>query len=125
MRLHMDGARFANAVAFLGCTPAEACGPVDALSFGCVKNGGMSAEALVFFDPALAGLTRFRRKRAGHLLSKGRFLAAQLLAMIEDGLWLENARAANRAAARDRPGGRRAAAAPGRVQSGIPAAGRG
>ena len=99
MRLHMDGARFANAVVFLGCTPAEACGPVDALSFGCVKNGGMSAEALVFFDPALAETARFRRKRAGHLLSKGRFLAAQVLAMIEDGLWLENARAANAAAA--------------------------
>ncbi len=96
--LHMDGARFANAVAFLDCTPAEAAGPVDALSFGCVKNGGMSAEAIVFFDPALADVARYRRKRAGHLQSKGRFLAAQLLAMVEDGLWLENARNANAAA---------------------------
>jgi threonine aldolase len=96
--LQIDGARFANAVAFLGCTPWEACAGADALSFGCVKNGGMSAEALVFFDPALADVARYRRKRAGHLQSKGRFLAAQLLAMLEGDLWLENARAANRAA---------------------------
>jgi len=96
--LHVDGARFANAVAFLGCAPAEAAGPADALSFGCVKNGGLGAEAIVFFDPALADVARYRRKRAGHLQSKGRFLAAQLLAMVEDGLWLENARTANAAA---------------------------
>lgn len=99
LALHMDGARFANAVAFLGCDPAHAAGPVDALTFGCVKNGGMGAEALVLFDPALADLVRLRRKRAGHLQSKGRFLAAQILAMVEDGLWLDNARAANAAAA--------------------------
>jgi threonine aldolase len=98
LRLHVDGARFANAVAFLGCTPWEACAGADALSFGCVKNGGLGAEALVFFDPALADLARYRRKRAGHLQSKGRFLAAQVLAMIEGGLWLANARAANSAA---------------------------
>lgn len=97
--LHMDGARFGNAVASLGCTPAEAAGPVDALSFGFVKNGGMSAEAIVFFDPALADVARFRRKRAGHLQSKGRFLAAQITAMLEDDLWLANARSANAAAA--------------------------
>jgi threonine aldolase len=96
---HVDGARFANAVAFLGCAPADAVGPADALSFGCVKNGGMSAEAIVFFDPALADVARYRRKRAGHLQSKGRYLAAQVLAMVEDGLWLENGRAANAAAA--------------------------
>ncbi len=99
LKLHVDGARFANAVAFLGCTPWEACQGAAALSFGCVKNGGMSAEALVFFDSELADLARLRRKRAGHLQSKGRFLAAQLLAMVEDGLWLENARSANAAAA--------------------------
>ena len=99
LKLHVDGARFANAVAFLGCTPWEACQGAAALSFGCVKNGGMSAEALVFFDPELADVARLRRKRAGHLQSKGRFLAAQLLAMVEDGLWLENARSANAAAA--------------------------
>ncbi|WP_338467116.1 beta-eliminating lyase-related protein [Novosphingobium sp. ZN18A2] len=98
--LHMDGARFANAVAHLGCTPGEitAQAGVTALSFGCVKNGGMNAEALVFFDPELAALTRYRRKRSGHLQSKGRFLAAQILAMIEGELWLDNARAANAAA---------------------------
>lgn len=96
--LHMDGARFANAAAFLGCSAAEAAGPVDALSFGCVKNGGMNAEAIVFFDLALADVARFRRKRAGHLQSKGRFLAAQILAMAEGDLWLTNARAANAAA---------------------------
>lgn len=96
--LHIDGARFANAVAHLGCTAWEACQGADALSFGCVKNGGFGAEALVLFDPALAEPTRFRRKRAGHLQSKGRFMAAQLLAMVEGGLWLDNARAANAAA---------------------------
>jgi threonine aldolase len=99
---HVDGARFANAVASLGCAPADLTwrAGVDALSFGFVKNGGLSAECLVFFDPALAAATHYRRKRAGHLLSKGRYLAAQILAMLEDDLWLANARAANRAAAR-------------------------
>jgi threonine aldolase len=96
---HVDGARFANAVAFLGCTPGEAAGPCDALSFGCVKNGAMSAEAIVFFDPERAALARYRRKRAGHLQSKGRFLAAQVLAILDGDLWLANARAANAAAA--------------------------
>jgi len=97
--LHMDGARFANAVAFLGCSPAEATTGVDALSFGCVKNGGMSAEAVLFFDPEKADVARYRRKRSGHLQSKGRFLAAQLTAMLEGDLWLQNAHAANAAAA--------------------------
>lgn len=98
--LHMDGARFANAVASLGCGAAELTvkAGVDVLSFGFCKNGGMGAEALVYFDPELAASARYRRKRAGHLQSKGRFLAAQLLAMLEDDLWLENARAANAAA---------------------------
>ena len=99
--LHMDGARFANAVAHLGCTPADVTwrAGVDALSFGFVKNGGMSAEALIFFKPDLAAATLYRRKRAGLLLSKGRYLAAQILAMIEGDLWLDNARAANAGAA--------------------------
>ena len=98
--LHMDGARFANAVATLDCSPADLTwrAGVDALSFGFIKNGGMSAEALVFFKPGLAQDSKRRRKRAGHLLSKGRYLAVQLLAMLEDGLWLENGRAANAAA---------------------------
>ena len=98
--LHMDGARFANAVATLDCSPADVTvnAGVDILSFGFVKNGGMGAEALIYFDPALADAARYRRKRAGHLQSKGRFLAAQLLAMLEGNLWLENARSANAAA---------------------------
>ena len=98
LRLHMDGARFANAVAFLLRPPAEVAGPVDALSFGCIKNGAMGAEAIVFFDPELADVARYRRKRAGHLQSKGRYLAAQLLAMLEGDLWLHNAASANAAA---------------------------
>ncbi len=99
---HVDGARFANSVASLGCEPADLSwrAGVDALSFGFVKNGGLSAEALLFFRPGLRDETLYRRKRAGHLLSKGRFLAAQILAMLEDGLWLRNARAANDGAAR-------------------------
>ena len=98
--LHMDGARFANAVAHVGCTPADITvnAGVDILSFGFVKNGGMGAEALVYFDPAFADAARYRRKRAGHLQSKGRFLAVQLLAMLKDDLWLHNARSANAAA---------------------------
>ena len=98
LRLHVDGARFANAVAFLGCSPGDAVGNADALSFGCIKNGAMSAEAIVFFDPELAEVARYRRKRAGHLQSKGRFLAAQLHAMLDGDLWLANARHANAAA---------------------------
>lgn len=98
LKLHMDGARFANAAAWLGCAPKDVCGDIDALSFGCVKNGAMNAEAIVFFDPVLANVARYRRKRAGHLQSKGRYLAAQVLAMLEDDLWLANARAANAAA---------------------------
>lgn len=99
---HLDGARFANAVASLGCSPAELTwrAGVDALSFGFTKNGGLGAECLIFFRKELAAATLIRRKRAGHLLSKGRYLAAQLLAMLEDEVWLRNARAANRAAAR-------------------------
>ena len=103
MGFHIDGARFANAVAHLGCHPAEVTwrAGVDILSFGCVKNGGMIGEALVFFgDQAAARAAEAGRwrKRAGHLFSKGRYLAAQLLAMVEDDLWLRNARAANAAA---------------------------
>jgi threonine aldolase len=97
---HVDGARFANAVASLGCAPADLSwrAGVDALSFGFVKNGGLSAEILVFFRPELAAATLYRRKRAGHLLSKGRYLAAQILAMLKDDVWLRNAHAANDAA---------------------------
>jgi len=99
---HLDGARFANAVARLGCHPADLTwrAGVDALSFGFVKNGGLSAECLIFFRKELAAATLIRRKRAGHLLSKGRYMAAQILAMLEGDLWLDNARAANNAATR-------------------------
>ncbi len=99
--LHMDGARFANAVAHLGCAPADITwrAGVDALSFGFIKNGGMTAELLVFFRPDLAAATLYRRKRAGMLLSKGRYLAAQILAMLDGDVWLRNARAANAGAA--------------------------
>lgn len=95
--VHMDGARFANALAHLGCTPAEATwkSGVDVLSLGATKNGALCAEAVVFFDPARARDFERRRKQAGHLWSKMRFLSAQLLAYFEHGLWLENARHAN------------------------------
>jgi len=100
LRVHLDGARFANAVAHLGCSPADA-GPahgIDSLSFGFIKNGGLGAEALVLFDLSLADECRRRHKRAGQLQSKGRYMAAQLHAMLDDDIWLENGRAANRAA---------------------------
>jgi threonine aldolase len=97
MKLHMDGARFANAVAGLGVAPAELTwkAGVDVMSFGATKNGAMILEAVVFFDLALAEDFAYRRMRAGQLLSKGRYLGAQMLAYLEDGLWLDNARRAN------------------------------
>lgn len=97
---HMDGARFANAIVSTGESPADVTwrAGVDALSFGFVKNGGLNAEALILFRTELADEIEVRRKRAGHLLSKGRMLAAQILAMLESDLWLDNARAANAAA---------------------------
>ncbi|MEL7199930.1 MAG: beta-eliminating lyase-related protein [Pseudomonadota bacterium] len=97
--LHMDGARFANSAAFLGGNAALAAGPVDSLAFGFIKNGGMSAEAVVLFDPEQAEQVRYRRKRAGHLQCKGRYLAAQILAMLDSDVWLTNAVHANAAAA--------------------------
>ena len=102
LKLHMDGARFANAIETLECTPA-ACSHelgVDALSFGATKNGAMCAEAILFFDPALAQEAGYRRKRAGHLFSKMRFLSAQFDAYLTDDLWRRNARHANAMAAR-------------------------
>jgi threonine aldolase len=97
LAFHMDGARFANAVAALGCTPAQASwrGGVDLLSFGATKNGALAAEAIVAFDPARAEEIARRRKRGGHLFCKGRYPAAQLLAYLEGGLWLELAARAN------------------------------
>jgi len=102
MKLHMDGARFANAVAFLGCAPADVTwrAGVDALSFGFTKNGAMMAEAIVFFGGSGGPGVRELKKRGGHLLSKGRFVAAQIRAMLANDLWLANARAANAGAAK-------------------------
>jgi threonine aldolase len=100
LALHMDGARLANALVSTGESLADTTwrAGVDALSFGFVKNGGLNAEALILFRTELADEIAVRRKRAGHLLSKGRMMAAQILAMLDDGLWLENARSANAAA---------------------------
>jgi threonine aldolase len=97
---HMDGARLANALATTGESLADVTwrAGIDALSFGFVKNGGLNAECMILFRTELADDIAVRRKRAGHLLSKGRYLAAQVLAMLEDDLWLQNARASNAAA---------------------------
>jgi threonine aldolase len=97
LAVHMDGARFANAVVRLGATPAQATwqSGIDVLSFGATKAGALAAEAVVFFDPTRAAFMAERRKRAGHLLSKHRFLAAQFAAILEDGRWLALARHAN------------------------------
>jgi threonine aldolase len=102
LKVQMDGARFANAVAFLGCHPGDVTwrAGVDVLSFGATKNGALAAEAAVFFNLELVRDFEFRRKRAGHLLSKSRFVSAQLLAYVETGLWQRNARRANELAQR-------------------------
>jgi threonine aldolase len=100
--VHVDGARFANALVHLGCAPADITwrAGVDVLSFGATKNGAAAAEAVIFFDPAKAADFAFRRKRGGHLFSKMRFLSTQLDAYLDDDLWLRNARHANAMASR-------------------------
>ncbi|MFB2531255.1 low specificity L-threonine aldolase [Paracoccus sp. p3-h83] len=100
--VHLDGARFANAVAATGASPADLTwrAGVDVLSLGGTKNGCMGVEAVVIFDPARAWAFELRRKRAGHLFSKHRFLAAQMSAYLEEGLWLNLAGQANAMAAR-------------------------
>jgi threonine aldolase len=102
LKLHMDGARFANALAFVGCSAAELSwqAGVDVLSFGATKNGALGAEVVVFFDPGLARDFQFRRTRSGHGISKMRLLSAQLDAYLSDGLWLANAQHANAMARR-------------------------
>lgn len=102
LSVHMDGARFANALATLGCHPADVTwrAGVDVLSFGATKNGAMAAEAVIFFEPERARDYEFRRKRAGHLLSKMRYVSAQLIAYVETGAWLRNASRANALAQR-------------------------
>ena len=110
--LHMDGARLANAVQRLGCTPAELTwkAGVDILSFGATKNGAMAAEAVVVFNSDRAAGLASRHKRAGHLFSKMRFISAQLEAYLKDDLWLQLASRANRAADALSAGFRRLAA---------------
>ncbi|MBV7410398.1 low specificity L-threonine aldolase [Maritimibacter sp. DP1N21-5] len=100
--VHLDGARFANALVAEGCTPAEMTwkAGVDVLSFGGTKNGLMGVEAVILFDPARAREFEYRRKRGGHLFSKHRYLTAQMAAYLEGDLWLDLARAANAANAR-------------------------
>lgn len=99
LKVHLDGARFANALVRLGCTAAEMSWKlgVDIVSFGGTKNGLMGAEAVVIFDPALAWEFALRRKRGGHLFSKSRYLSAQMDAYLTDDLWLDMARSANAA----------------------------
>jgi threonine aldolase len=97
MTVHMDGARFANALVSLDCTPAEMTwqAGVDVLCLGASKNGALAAEAVIFFDTTLAHDFEFRRKRSGHLLSKGRYLGAQFLAWLDQDHWLMLAKQAN------------------------------
>ena len=102
MSIHMDGARFANAVVATSVSPAELTwkAGVDVLSFGATKNGALACEAVIFFDPDRATTFGYQRKRGGHLLSKGRFLGAQMEAYVQDGLWRTLAARANASAAR-------------------------
>lgn len=95
--VHLDGARFANALVTLGCSPAEMTwkSGVDVVSFGGTKNGCMGVEAVIFFDPAKAWEFELRRKRGAHLFSKHRYLSAQMAGYLANDLWLEMARAAN------------------------------
>jgi len=97
LAVHMDGARFANALVRLNASPAEMTwrSGVDVLSFGATKGGALAAEAVVFFDPARAAFFGERRKRAGHLLSKHRFIAAQFSAYLAEDRWMTLARRAN------------------------------
>lgn len=97
MKTHLDGARFANALTALDCSPAEMTwkAGIDTVSFGGTKNGALGVEACVIFDPQIAWEFELRRKRGGHLLSKHRYLSAQMQAYLADGLWLEMARSAN------------------------------
>ena len=100
MGCHLDGARFANALVALGCSPAEMSwkAGIDAISFGGTKNGLMGVEAIVLFDPDMADECEVRRKRGAQLFSKHRYLAAQMAAYLADDLWLDMAQASNAAA---------------------------
>ncbi len=102
LKVHMDGARFANAVVSTGASPADLTwrAGVDILSFGATKNGALAAEAVIVFDAALGKELPFRRKRVGHLFSKSRYFAAQFHAYLDDNLWRRNATQANGMATR-------------------------
>jgi threonine aldolase len=102
LKVQLDGARFANSVAFLNCHPGDITwrAGVDVLSFGATKNGALTAEAVVFFNPEAVRDFELRRKQSGHLLSKSRYASAQLLAYVESGVWLRNAQRANALAQR-------------------------
>jgi len=102
LKVHMDGARFANATARLGVSPAEMSwrSGVDIMSFGATKNGGALCDAIVVFNPELAEPLAWNLRRAGQVWSKMRFASAQLMAYVEDGLWLRLAQASNAAASR-------------------------
>jgi threonine aldolase len=102
MRAHLDGARVANAVAALGCTPAELTwrAGIDALSLGAMKNGALSTDAIVCFDPVISEQLVYRVKRAGHVASKMRFQSVQLTAYLTDDVWLRLAGHSNAAMAR-------------------------
>lgn len=102
LAVHLDGARFTNALVALGCSPADMTwkAGVDVVSFGGTKNGCMGVEAVIFFDPAKAWEFELRRKRGAHLMSKHRYLSAQMLGYLGDDLWLKSARAANAKCAR-------------------------
>jgi threonine aldolase len=102
LKVHMDGARFANALVRLGCSAAEMSwrSGVDVLSFGATKNGGALCDAIVVFNPDLVEGLAVQLRRAGQVWSKMRFASAQLMAYVENGLWLRLAQASNAAAAR-------------------------
>lgn len=99
--VHLDGARFANAIAALGCTPAEMTwrAGVDIVSFGATKNGAMNAEAILVFNDAIAAKLPYLMKRGGQVVSKARFISAQLARYLSDDRWLERARQSNAHAA--------------------------
>ena len=99
LRLHVDGARLSNAAAALGCSLREACAGADVLSFGATKNGAVLAESVVFFDPTLSDGFKYVRKQSAQLASKMRYVSAQYVALLEDGLWRRNAENANAMAA--------------------------
>jgi threonine aldolase len=102
LKLHMDGARFANALDVIGCSPAQMTwkAGVDALSFGTTKNGTLGAEVAIFFNDTDDGSFIYRRMRSGNLISKMRFISAQIMAYLEDDHWLKNAAHSNAMAAK-------------------------